>query len=65
MICVVRIDSDCKISSGDTFLAEGQNRVLCIGEHADVSSGRDPVSTRPQGSEAVRSAIVGAHDHEL
>jgi len=46
MVGVVRIDGDGKIASGDPLLAEGQNRVLCIGEHADVSGGCDPDPAR-------------------
>jgi len=65
MIYVVRIDGDRKIASGDPLLAEGQNRVLRVGEHADVSGGCDPDPARPQSHEIIRSAVVGAHHHEV
>jgi hypothetical protein len=43
MVGIVRIDGDGDIAAGDALLADGQGRILCVGEDADVGGGGDAV----------------------
>src|ERR1700756_3913816 len=60
MISVAGIDGDRNIAAGEPLLADGQGRVLHVGDHADVGGGCDPVPASAHSGEAVRAAIVGA-----